>query len=121
MEPRDQLIQLSHQLADAISRRDAETLQGLLAPGFLYRTVGGGAVDAATFLAAIRQIPGEILSVKVEGLAVDLRGDQALVTGFQEARVRVDGQEITDRKGFVDWFGRHSGQWRLQLALDFAV
>ena len=33
-------------------------------------------------------------------------GEHAMVTGIQRARVRLDGKEIEDRRGFVDWFVR---------------
>jgi hypothetical protein len=119
MEPRDRLIETSNQLAEAIARRDTGTIATLLAPGFLHRTLAGGAVDGAAFLRGIQEIPGEILSVTLEHLTVDLRGAQALVTGVQQARVRIDGKEVEDRRGFVDWFLRLPEGWRLQLAVDF--
>jgi hypothetical protein len=119
MDDRDRLIEASHRLAEAISRRDTGTLGVLLAPGFLHRTLAGGAVDAAAFLRGVEQIPGEILSVTVDHLTVDMRDDHAFVTGIQQARVRLDGKVEEDRRGFVDWFVRRPEGWRLQLAFDF--
>jgi hypothetical protein len=119
MQARDELIRISDRLAEAISRRDTETIATLLAPGFLHRTLAGGAIDATAFLRGIEGIPGEILSVELEHLTVDLQGQHALVTGVQKASVRLDGKEAADSRGFVDWFVRLPGGWRLQLAVDF--
>ncbi len=121
MDARDQLIAISHQLAAAISRRDTETVSGLLAPGFLHRTVGGGSVAAGDFLRGIQQIPGELQAVEVDRIAVDLRDEQAIVTGIQSARLILEGKAIEDRRGFVDWFVRQPEGWRLLLAIDFVV
>lgn len=34
------------------------------------------------------------------------------------ARVRLDGQLIDDRRGFIDWFVEDAGTWRIQAAVD---
>jgi len=115
---RDRVVEASERLADAIARRDVEAIGKLLAPGFVHRTPGGDSVDAAAFLAAIPQIPGEIEFVRLEALQVDLHGDGAFVTGIQHARVRIDGRHVDDRRAFVDWFVRVDGAWRLRAAAE---
>jgi hypothetical protein len=91
----------------------------VLAPGFVHRTHGGSvASDAASFLQAIEQIPGEIIFVRLEEIQIDECPSGALVTGIQHAQVVVDGDVINDRRGFVDWFIRHAGEWRIQAAVD---
>jgi Domain of unknown function (DUF4440) len=105
-------------IAEASGRRDVAALRGLLAPGFLHRTPGAGAVDARAFLEAVSAIPGEILDVRLEGLAVDLSDAGALVTGIRRANVRLDGQGIDDARRFVDWFVEVEGQWLLRAAVE---
>ena len=105
-------------IAEAIGRRDVAVLRGLLAPGFIHRTPGGGAVDARAFLEAISAIPGEILDVRLEGLAVDLSDAGALVTGIQRAKVRLEGEDVEDARLFVDWFVEMEGQWILRAAVE---
>src|SRR5262249_11045215 len=105
-------------MAAAIRARDRAAVRALLAPGFVQRTIGGGAVGVDQFLAAIEQIPGEILTVELTGLEVDIEGDMAIVTGVQHARVRIDGQAVDDRRPFVDWMVRQSGAWRFRAAID---
>ncbi len=90
-------------MAAAIGRRDVAAVRALLAHDFVQRAIGGGSAHASEFLAAVAQIPGEILSVDLEHLEVDLTDAGALVTGIQHARVRVDADVVDDRRPFVDW------------------
>jgi hypothetical protein len=32
--------------------------------------------------------------------------------------VRLDGHIIEERRGFVDWFVKHAGEWRIQAAVE---
>jgi hypothetical protein len=118
MTDRDEIIEVSQQLAGAIARRDLSSIAESLAIGFVHRTHGGTVVDAEAFIRGIEQIPGEILFVTLECLDIDLVPSGALVTGVQHAQVRVDGQVVDDRRGFVDWFVKQAGTWRIQAAVD---
>jgi hypothetical protein len=115
---RDAVARTAERIAAAIARRDLPAIRELLAPEFVHRTHGGQAVQAEQFLAAIGRIPGEILFVKLERLDIDLSDGWALVTGVQHAQVRVDGQVVDDRRGFVDLFVHQAGTWRIQAAVD---
>lgn len=118
MNERDRIAEASERMAAAIARRDLAAIRELLAPGFVHRTHGGASVDADAFILAIEQIPFEILSVRLEHLEVDICATGALVTGFQHAQVRADGRAVDDRRGFVDWFVKYAGEWRIQAAVD---
>lgn len=118
MTERDRVAETSMMMADAIARRDLDVIRTLLAPGFVHRTHGGAGVDAQAFIRAIEEIPCEILSVRLEQLEIDICATGALVTGVQHAQVRVNGQDVDDRRGFVDWFVQHAGAWRIQAAVD---
>ena len=119
MGDHERLIEISARLAGAIGRRDAAAVRGLLAKGFVQRHAGKEPVDAAAFLDGIAKIPGEILSVTVQQLTVDIAGDGAIVTGAQHAQLKIDGSLVDDHRSFVDWFVREDGDWRLRLAVDF--
>src|SRR4051812_42542547 len=118
MNERAEVAQAARQLAAAIARRDVAAIRERLAPGFVHRTHGGAGADAKAFLQAIEQIPGEILVVSLEQVEIDMSPLGALVTGVQQAQVRVDGEVIVDRRGFVDWFVKRAGEWRIQAAVD---
>ena len=105
-------------IADAIGARDLARLRTLLSADFVHRQAGAGASGAAAFLAAIERIPGEIVSVGLARVEIDMAGDGALVTGVQHARVRLDGELIDDTRPFVDWLVKESGEWRLRAAVE---
>jgi hypothetical protein len=118
MQERDRVIDVAEKVAAAIGRRDVAAIGELLSPDFVHRTHGGAGADRALFLAGIEQIPGEIVFVRLEQLVVDIAASWALVTGLQHAQVRVDGQVVDDRRGFVDWFVKQGNAWRIQAAVD---
>jgi uncharacterized protein DUF4440 len=118
MNDREAILGVARRMAAAIGRRDTVAIRALLAPDFVQRTIGGAAVDAEQFLAAIAQIPGEILAVDLADLEVDLADDAAIVTGVQHARVRIGGQAVDDKRPFVDWIVKHDGEWRFRAAID---
>jgi ketosteroid isomerase-like protein len=115
------VMDASRAMPDAIARRDVDTVATLLASDFVYRSHGGEATGSDPFLEGIRQIPGEIVFVKLESVQIDLVSDGALATGIQHARVRIDGQDIDDRRAFVDWFVKSDGKWQFRVAVDLAA
>ena len=118
IDERERIMEVAVAIADAICARDVPRLRRLLSPDFVHRQAGGGSSDTAAFLAAIERIPGEIVSVNLARVAIDLSGDGALVTGVQHARVRLDDEVIDDTRPFVDWLVNESGQWRLRAAVE---
>jgi hypothetical protein len=118
MDESDRVLRAATEIAGAIERRDVGALERALAPGFLHRTPGGETRDADTFLRGILDIPGEILFVRLRNVSVDLSEAGAMVSGIQHAQVRIDGEDIDDRRAFVDWFVRHEGDWRIRVAVD---
>jgi hypothetical protein len=117
---RDDVVHTAERLAAAIGNRDLATIRSLLAPGFIHRTYGGAAADTESFLQAIQQIPGEIVTVELQQLEVDLCPTGALVTGMQHAQVRIAGALLDDRRGFIDWFVHDGLAWRIQAAVDLS-
>jgi ketosteroid isomerase-like protein len=113
--------EIALKVADSIARRDVDALARLLAPGFCHRTPGRTSSDASTFLEGIRQIPGEIVFVRLANVTIDVSVDNALMTGIQHAQVRIDGALVDDRRAFVDWFVKHEGEWRIRVAADFSI
>ena len=115
------VAECARRVAAAIGQRDTSTLATLLDAGFVHRAPGGANIDAPSFLKAIAEIPGEIVSVTLDELAIDIVGEGALATGIQHARVRMDGQLIEERRGFVDWFVKAGDTWRIRVAVDCPV
>lgn len=115
------LVALSEELAAAIERRDVERVASHLADDFVHRTPGGDARDRGAFLAALKDIPGDIELVRVHDLQTDVSVDSAVVCGIQHARVRVGHEVFEERRAFVDYFVRINGVWRLRTAIDLPV
>ena len=106
----------------AIQRRDREALESLTAEEFILRVPGAPDLDRAGFLAGIAAIPGEIAAVTGEKVAArSLGGGTGIVTGYQVARVRLDGREIADRQAFADVFERRDGRWRMVFAFGIVT
>jgi hypothetical protein len=118
MTDHDHVLTAAHGIAEAIGRRDVAALERRLAPGFLHRTPGCEPQEADAFLGAIARIPGDLLFVRLERVAIDLVDAGAVVTGIQHAQVRIDGEVIDDRRPFVDWFVKQDGEWRIRLAVE---
>ncbi len=119
MDENAAITKAAHALAAAIARRDEAALRTLLTTDFALRTPGGASVDGAAFVGGIRQIPGEIQFVKLVDVHVELLDRSALVTGVQHASILLNGEEIADRRPFVDLFVQGGdGAWRVKLALD---
>jgi ketosteroid isomerase-like protein len=118
MDDRAEILAAAGQVAEAISRRDVKTLRGLLAPDFVHRSIAGESRALEPFLRGIEQIPGEILFVRLTNLAVDLAGPGAIVTGVQEAGLRIEGQDLEDQRPFVDWFVKQGQRWLIQVAVE---
>jgi ketosteroid isomerase-like protein len=114
----ERVRRVATEIADAIGRKDAETLARYLAPGFVLRSPGGDVRDARAFLDGVRQIPVEIIRVALDAVDIDVSDAGALVTGIQHAQVRLEGAIADDRRAFVDWFVIHDGEWRLRVAVD---
>lgn len=110
------VLRAEAQTMEAIGRKDAAALERVLDEGFVYRTPGGAELSRAEFLRNVAGMPFEILSVRGEGLRVDLFGAAAVVTGVQRARVRADGREQESVVAFTDVFAQRRGAWRLRLA-----
>jgi hypothetical protein len=115
--PAEQVEALAHRIAEAIGRKDADWVKLVLAPGFVHRNAGAP-MDEGAFLEVLSSIQADIVSVKLENVSVDVGELAALVTGVQVALVRVNGEEIQDRRGFVDWFVKVGREWRLRVAID---
>ena len=118
MQDTDAIADIARRIAAAIGSRDTVTLRSLIAPGFIHRSHGGAVSDAEAFLAGIEGIPGEIRFVALEQLVIDICPRGALATGIQHAQVVLDTEVVDDRRGFVDWFVRDNGTWRIQAAVD---
>lgn len=124
MNDQAEIEKLVHAIATAIQAKDEHALSACLAPDFILRRPGASALSAAEFVAGVRELPFELVFVRIEQLVIDLNADAALATGVQHSQVRVDdgGQAelVDDHQPFIDWFVKDAGSWKLRVALDLS-
>jgi ketosteroid isomerase-like protein len=114
------LKQAEQRIFQAIQARDITALEAELAEGFVLFSHGNPEQDRASFLAAIRDMPFQILEIRGEDVRVRVLGDVALVSGIQRARVAMpdNGAIVNAATAFVDAFARTDAGWRLLHAVS---
>lgn len=120
MDDRTEIEQFTHAIAASIKARDDQALKGHLASDFVLRRPGGSSVEAAAFVASVKEQPVEIISIQLEQLEIDVAGDSAIATGVQSSRARIEGETVDDRQPFVNYFVKRDGRWQLRVALDLS-
>jgi ketosteroid isomerase-like protein len=114
------LKQAEQRIFQAIQARDIPALEAELAEHFVLFSHGHPEQDRASFLAAIRDMPFQILEIRGEDVRVRVLGDVALVSGIQRARVAMpdNGAIVNAATAFVDAFARTDAGWRLLHAVS---
>jgi ketosteroid isomerase-like protein len=110
------ILALEEEIFGAIKSRDASVLERVLTDDFVYRS-RGQEVGRDDFLKLCATFPYEIVSIRGEGLKVNVYENLAVVTGLQIAKSKGDdGKEETSEVAFTDVFVRQDGKWVLSLA-----
>jgi ketosteroid isomerase-like protein len=114
------LRQAEQRIFQAIQARDLAALEAELSQSFVLFSHGNPEQDRASFLAAIRDMPFQILEIRGEDVRVRVLGDVALVSGIQRARVAMpdNGAIVNAATAFVDAFGRTDEGWKLIHAVS---
>jgi hypothetical protein len=113
----DDLVRLSHDIADAIRRRDRPLLDAVLDADFVQIDEHGNRLSKAAFVHAIEASEFDIDTISFEMLSVEPFHDAAIVCGVQHAAVRLpSGDRVEGRTAFTDVFVRLDGRWRLRVA-----
>ena len=114
----DDLLAIEQRVMHGIQHKDQTTLDHLLASEFVLRMPGSEAVYKAAFLKMVQSIPGVIESIQGQEIEARVIDGVGVVTGVQEATVRLDetGTTATSRTAFTDLFCRRGEGWQLVLA-----
>jgi ketosteroid isomerase-like protein len=111
------ILEICHDVFDAIRSKDVESLANFLADDFIHRNHDGLESGKATFLSGIGTMPVEIMSISGEHLRVSVYGDSAVLTGVQHAGWRQgDGTEGVSSVAFTDVFVLREAVWQMVLA-----
>ena len=114
------LKQAEQRIFHAILARDLAALEAELDEDFVLSPIGHPEQDRPAFLAAIRDMPYQILEIHGEEIRVHVLGDVALVSGIQRARVALpdNGAIVNAATAFVDAFVKSGAGWRLRHAVS---
>jgi ketosteroid isomerase-like protein len=113
----EEIFEIEGEIFAAIKRKDPEQLDQVLADDFIYRNPLDGDRSRADFLAAIKSLAVEILSVWSEDMKLSVFGDVVVASGTQKAKiVNGDGDEEISEAAFVDVFVKNQEKWKLAWA-----
>ncbi len=112
-------IQLEDQWTTALVRRDTQTFDRLLAPGFVY-TENGSVMDRSE---VIKSVTGSdrVQWARNEGMRVHDFGDVQVITGVLHLRGRGRQGAFDRRYQFTDTWQRRSGRWQIIAAQDYLI
>jgi hypothetical protein len=105
-----QLIQLEHDYARALIRKDRDFLMSYYAPDWR----GGNWLGFWTRSTMIRAVLGNryvTKSMKLRDLTVRVIGNVGIVQGVDDEVTMVDGKNTSGKWSFTDVFERRDGRW----------
>jgi hypothetical protein len=112
-----ELVRLSHEIMEAIRRRDRKALDEVLLPDFAQVDERGQRQGKEAFIAAVEAGEFQVEQLKCETLSVEPFDRVAVVCGVQWAQVRMPGGErVEGRTAFTDVFVRGATGWQLRVA-----
>ena len=111
------ILGLAQEVFTAIRKKDASSLERILADDFIHRSADGSESVKEEFLQGISAMPMEITSVRGEQQKVSVYGEVEVMTGIQHADWR-QGDEAAgvSSVAFVDVFVLRDGRWLMVLA-----
>ncbi len=112
-------IQLEDQWAAALVRRDTQTFERLLAPGFVY-TEDASVMDRKAVIKSVSG-PDRIEWARNEGLKVHDFGDVQVITGVLHLRGKGKQGPFDRRFQFTDTWQRRNGRWQIIAAQDYLI
>src|SRR6187399_1519804 len=105
-----ELVELSHDLARAVSGHDVGALEHLLASEFTLQGAAGQ-LDRGEFLAAAG--PYEIDEFAYEEIDPEIYGNTAVLVSRYSQVARLDGRDLTHRMHVTDIWTRREARWQI--------
>jgi len=107
----NELVELAHDLARAVSEHDVDRLERLLASEFTLQGAAGQ-LDRAAFLEAAAG-PYEIDEFTYEQIDPEVYGNTAVLVSRYHQVARLDGRDLTHRMHVTDIWTRREARWQL--------
>ena len=106
-----ELVELSHDLARAVSEHDVGALEELLAAEFTLQGAAGQ-LDRAEFLAAAAG-PYAISEFSYEEIDPEVYGNTAVLVSRYSQVATLDGRDLSRRMNVTDIWTRRDGRWQI--------
>ena len=107
----NELVELAHDLARAVSEHDVGRLERLLASEFTLQGAAGQ-LDRAAFLEAASG-PYEIDEFTYEEIDPEVYGNTAVLVSRYHQVARLDGRDLTHRMHVTDIWTRREARWQI--------
>jgi ketosteroid isomerase-like protein len=106
-----ELVELSHDLARAVSEHDVDSLERMLASEFTLQGAAGQ-LDREEFLAAAAG-PYVIEEFAYEEIDPEVYGNTAVLVSRYSQVARLDGRDLSHRMNVTDIWTRRDGRWQI--------
>ena len=106
-----ELVELAHELARAVSEHDVPRLESMLAAEFTLQGAAGQ-LDREAFLDAAAG-PYEIDEFTYEEIDPEIYGNTAVLVSRYSQVARLDSRDLTHRMHVTDIWTRRDGRWQI--------
>ena len=107
----NELVELAHDIARAVSEHDVDRLEELLAAEFTLQGAAGQ-LDREAFLAAAAG-PYEIDEFSYEQIDPEIYGNTAVLVSRYSQSARFEGRDLTHRMHVTDIWTRRDSRWQI--------
>lgn len=107
----NELVELAHDLARAVSEHDVARLEAMLASEFTLQGAAGQ-LDREAFLEAAAG-PYEIDEFTYEQIDPEIYGNTAVLVSRYTQVARLDGRDLTHRMHVTDIWTRRDARWQI--------
>lgn len=109
-----EIFKLEREYLDAHLRRDAATLDRILADDFTFRSTGSRVADKAQRLALMKMPGFAFLSIDTDEVDVEVEGDRAYVTGRAVVRGRHQERRfVSPPYTYLRVYEQREGRWQM--------
>jgi len=115
-----ELIKLENEWGEAIVKRDAASIDMLMADEFI-AIYDGSAFTKAQYFEFVKSMKEEILSFVMDEWQVRVYGDAGVAMARSTTKTRLAGKETTNKLRFTDTWVKRDGRWKCVAAHNSTI